>query len=242
MFEHVGINHYDTFFGKCASMLRPDGTMLLHTIGRTEPPGATNPFLRRYIFPGGYIPALSEVMRSIEKSGLIVTDIEILRLHYAETLKAWRENFMSRRDEAKGIYDEAFCRMWEFYLAGSEAAFRSGSVVVFQIQLAHQVASVPVTRDYIAPAEDRLARQERERGIPAAAPGRRTGPTGRPALNGPTAVEPAKCSVNAANARSALTRTRRVTPSPRRPCTFPESPLLRRCRPCRVCAGRSPCA
>ncbi|AGT10362.1 SAM-dependent methyltransferase [Paracoccus aminophilus] len=169
MFEHVGINHYDTFFRKSAQLLKKDGVMLLHTIGRADPPGATNPFIHKYIFPGGYIPALSEVMHSIEKSGLIATDIEILRLHYAETLKAWRETFMARRDEAKAIYDEAFCRMWEFYLAGSEATFREGGMVVFQIQLAHRVENVPITRDYIAEGESRLARLEDSRGIPAPA-------------------------------------------------------------------------
>ncbi|MFD1795597.1 class I SAM-dependent methyltransferase [Paracoccus aurantiacus] len=169
MFEHVGINHFDGFFRKTASLLREDGVMLLHTIGRADPPGATNPFLRRYIFPGGYIPALSEVMHSVEKSGLVVTDIEVLRLHYADTLRAWRTAFMARRDEVKALYDEAFCRMWEFYLAGSEASFREGGMVVFQIQLAHRVDNVPVTRDYIAAAECTLARLESERGIPGPA-------------------------------------------------------------------------
>jgi cyclopropane-fatty-acyl-phospholipid synthase len=169
MFEHVGINHFDRFFRASAQMLRPDGVMLLHTIGRTEPPGATNPFLRRYIFPGGYCPALSEVMRAIEHSGLIATDIEILRLHYAETLRAWRLAFLANRDRAKAIYDETFCRMWEFYLAGCEAAFRRGGMVVFQIQLAHRVDAVPVTRDYIATAEARLAEAEARNGIPGPA-------------------------------------------------------------------------
>ncbi|WBU59739.1 SAM-dependent methyltransferase [Paracoccus albus] len=169
MFEHVGINHFDTFFHKSAEMLRHDGIMLLHTIGRADPPGATNPFLQRYIFPGGYIPALSEIMRSVEKSGLVVTDIEVLRLHYAETLKAWRKNFMARREAAKEIYDEAFCRMWEFYLAGSEASFREGGMVVYQLQLAHRVDSVPVTRDYLEAAEGRLEELESQRGIPGPA-------------------------------------------------------------------------
>ena len=169
MFEHVGINHYDRFFRKSASMLRRDGVMLLHSIGRVEPPGATNPFLQRYIFPGGYIPALSEVMRSVEKSGLIATDIEILRIHYAETLRHWRLAFMAHRDNALALYDEAFCRMWEFYLAGCEASFREGSVVVFQIQLAHRLDAVPITRDYIPAEEQRLKRLEGQRGIPGRA-------------------------------------------------------------------------
>lgn len=169
MFEHVGISHYDEFFGRCARMLRPEGTMLLHSIGRAEPPGATNPFLQRYIFPGGYIPALSEVMRAVEKAGLFVTDIEVLRLHYAETLRAWRKAFMARRDEARALYDEAFCRMWEFYLAGSEASFREGSMVVFQIQVAHRGDAVPITRDYIAAAEAQLKSLECRHGIPGPA-------------------------------------------------------------------------
>src|SRR5262249_43679747 len=122
MFEHVGIGFYDVFFRKCAELLAEDGVMLLHSIGRTEGPGYTNPFLRKYIFPGGYIPALSEVLPAIERSGLRVTDVEILRLHYAETLKAWRERFMARREEAERLYDVRFCRMWEFYLAASEMA------------------------------------------------------------------------------------------------------------------------
>ncbi|NHF73236.1 SAM-dependent methyltransferase [Paracoccus xiamenensis] len=169
MFEHVGVNHYEGFFRKTASMLRPDGVMLLHSIGRVDPPGATNPFLRRYIFPGGYIPALSEVMQAIEKSGLLVTDIEVLRLHYAETLRAWRQAFMARRSAAKALYDETFCRMWEFYLAGCEASFREGGMVVWQIQLAHRVDAVPITRDYLAQAEAQLAEAERQRGIPGPA-------------------------------------------------------------------------
>ncbi len=169
MFEHVGINHYDTFFHKVAAMLRPGGVMLLHTIGRADPPGATNPFIHKYIFPGGYIPALSEVMHSAEKSGLIVTDDEILRLHYAETLKAWREAFMARRDEARALYDEAFCRMWEFYLAGSEASFREGGLSIFQLQLAHRVEDVPITRDYMLEEEARLGQREVVNGIPAPA-------------------------------------------------------------------------
>src|SRR5690606_14932785 len=105
MFEHVGVNHYRTFFDKCATLLKPDGVMLLHTIGRSGPPAATNAFIRKYIFPGGYIPALSEVMPAIEKAGLVVTDVEILRLHYAETLKAWRERFVANRKRAVEIYD-----------------------------------------------------------------------------------------------------------------------------------------
>ena len=157
MFEHVGVNHYRAFFDKAATLLKPDGVMVLHAIGRFGPPVATNAFIRKHIFPGGYIPALSEVLPAIEKSGLMTTDIEILRLHYAETLKAWRERFMANRDRAKEIYDERFCRMWEFYLAGSEAAFRWQDLMVFQIQLARKNDTLPITRNYIANCERAVA-------------------------------------------------------------------------------------
>ena len=160
MFEHVGLNHYRTFFDKCATLLKPDGVMLLHSIGRSGPPYATSAFIRKHIFPGGYIPALSEVLPAVEKSGLIVTDIEILRLHYAETLKHWRERFLANRERAKQIYDERFCRMWEFYLAGSEAAFRWQDLMVFQIQLTRRNDIVPITRDYIGKAEKALSIHE----------------------------------------------------------------------------------
>ncbi|MGU3574833.1 class I SAM-dependent methyltransferase [Brucellaceae bacterium C25G] len=158
MFEHVGVGHFAEYFQHVARLLKKDGVFLLHSIGRSDGPGATNPFIRHYIFPGGYIPALSEVLPHIEKAGLIVTDIEILRLHYAETLKAWREAFMARRDEAKALYDERFCRMWEFYLAGSESAFRWQDMMVFHIQIAHRQESVPLTRNYIEVEEKRLRR------------------------------------------------------------------------------------
>jgi cyclopropane-fatty-acyl-phospholipid synthase len=160
MFEHVGVNHYRTFFDKCATLLKPDGVMVLHSIGRFGPPAATAAFLRKHIFPGGYIPALSEVMPAIEKSGLMVGDIEILRLHYADTLKHWRERFLANRDRAKAIYDERFCRMWEFYLSGSEAAFRWQDMMVFQIQLTHRNDTLPLTRGYMEKAEKALAMHE----------------------------------------------------------------------------------
>ena len=163
MFEHVGRPFYDTYFKKAAEILKKDGVMLVHTIGRTDTPTATNPFIDKYIFPGGYIPSLSEVMPSIEKSGLKITDIEILRLHYAETLKAWRERFMARREEAKALYDEKFCRIWEFYLASSESAFRWQNLVIFQFQLAHDQKAVPLTRDYIQSAEACLRQTEQKR-------------------------------------------------------------------------------
>lgn len=164
MFEHVGINQYQTFFDKCATLLKPDGVMLLHTIGRTAPPTTTNAFIRKHIFPGGYIPALSEMMPAIEKSGLAVTDVEILRLHYAETLKHWRERFLANRDKVKQIYDERFCRMWEFYLCGSEASFRWQDLVNFQVQLTRKNDVLPMTRDYISKCEKTLEMHEMAHG------------------------------------------------------------------------------
>jgi cyclopropane-fatty-acyl-phospholipid synthase len=156
MFEHVGVGFYDQFFRKAAEILDDDGVMVLHSISRSEPPTATNAWIAKYIFPGGYIPALSEVLPHIERSGLIVTDIEILRLHYAETLKAWRERFLAHREEVDRMYDSRFVRMGEFYLAGSEMAFRHQNMNVFQIQLAHRQGVVPTVRNYITQAEERL--------------------------------------------------------------------------------------
>ena len=149
MFEHVGAGHYLEFFRKVGELLEDDGVFLLHSIGRMEPPGTTNPWLRKYIFPGGYTPALSEVLMAIEKAGLWVTDIEILRLHYAETLREWHRRFQANRDKARALYDERFCRMWEFYLQVCEMAFRRMRQVVFQMQLAKHPDTVPLTRDYI---------------------------------------------------------------------------------------------
>jgi len=161
MFEPVGVGFYDIYFKRCAELLSDDGVMLLHSIGRSEGPDATNPWIAKYIFPGGYIPALSEVMPAIERSGLLVCDIEILRLHYAETLKAWRQRFMARRQEAIELYDERFARMWEFYLASSEMAFRKQNLMNFQIQLAKRQGVVPMTRDYIVREEAKLRGLER---------------------------------------------------------------------------------
>nr|WP_041756560.1 cyclopropane-fatty-acyl-phospholipid synthase family protein [Bradyrhizobium sp. ORS 278] len=161
MFEHVGVRFYDTFFRHCAELLKDDGVMVLHSIGRSEGPDSTNPWIAKYIFPGGYIPALSEVLPAIERAGLLVCDIEILRLHYAETLKAWRERFMARREEAVQLYDERFARMWEFYLAASEMAFRKQNMMNFQIQLTKRQGVVPMTRDYIHREEARLRALER---------------------------------------------------------------------------------
>ncbi|MBR1268384.1 class I SAM-dependent methyltransferase [Bradyrhizobium sp. AUGA SZCCT0222] len=160
MFEHVGVGFYETFFKRCAELLSDDGIMVLHSIGRSTGPDVTSPWTTKYIFPGGYIPAMSEVTPAIESAGLLVCDTEILRLHYAETLKAWRERFMARREEAVRLYDERFARMWEFYLAGSEMSFRKQNLMNFQIQLTKRQGVVPMTRDYIAREEARLRRIE----------------------------------------------------------------------------------
>jgi cyclopropane-fatty-acyl-phospholipid synthase len=161
MFEHVGVDFYETYFRRCGELLTDDGIMMLHSIGRSDGPDVTNPWIAKYIFPGGYIPALSEVIPAIERAGLLVCDIEILRLHYAETLKAWRERFMARREEAVQLYDERFARMWEFYLASSEMAFRKQNLMNFQIQLTKCQGVVPMTRDYITREEAKLRGIER---------------------------------------------------------------------------------
>lgn len=163
MFEHVGVGFYETYFRRCAELLADDGVMVLHSIGRSSGPDVSSPWIAKYIFPGGYIPALSEVIPAIERSGLLICDIEILRLHYAETLKAWRERFMARREEAVRLYDERFARMWEFYLAAAEMSFRKQGLMVFQIQLARRQGVVPMTRDYIAREESRLRGVEQGR-------------------------------------------------------------------------------
>ena len=160
MFEHVGLGYFGAFFAKVADLLADGGVVLLHTIGRADGPSSTNPWIGKYIFPGGHAPALSEVLPAIERTGLIVTDVEILRLHYAETLKAWRERFLVRRDEAKALYNERFCRMWEFYLAMVECGFRHAGLTVFQIQLAKCLDAVPFTRDYIGAREQQLRAME----------------------------------------------------------------------------------
>jgi cyclopropane-fatty-acyl-phospholipid synthase len=157
MFEHVGIVQYDTFFSTVSRCLAEDGVALIHAIGRPDGPGITNAWLRKYIFPGGYSPALSEVLPGIERSGLRVLDIEILRLHYAETLRHWRERFARNRDAVAALYDERFCRMWEFYLVACELAFRRQGHMVWQAQLGHRADAAPLTRDYIAEAEQAAA-------------------------------------------------------------------------------------
>lgn len=161
MFEHVGVPHYRTYFRKVRELLTEDGVALIHTIGRTTPPGTTSPFILKYIFPGGYVPAMSEVMAAVEKEGLYPTDVEVWRLHYAETLRHWYDRFMANIDAARALYDERFCRMWRFYLVGCEMTFRYNGQCVFQFQLARDQRAVPLTRDYLYPAG---------RAEPAAAP------------------------------------------------------------------------
>ena len=160
MFEHVGVGHYREFFDKVSDVLTDDGIAVLHSIGRFDGPGATNPWIDKYIFPGGYVPALSEVMPVIERSGLFVTDVEILRKHYAFTLEEWLARFTSRWDAASAIYDERFCRMWEFYLAGSELSFLHQDLMVFQIQMSKSLDAVPLTRDYMFEWENLRRREE----------------------------------------------------------------------------------
>jgi cyclopropane-fatty-acyl-phospholipid synthase len=153
MFEHVGRPNFQAYFDQVARLLTDDGVAVIHSIGRSEGPSFTQPWIAKYIFPGGYIPALSEALAAVERAGLIVTDVEILRLHYAGTVKAWRERFTARRAEIARMYDERFCRMWEFYLGFSEIAFRHRGHMVFQLQLAKKIDAVPLTRDYIGEAE-----------------------------------------------------------------------------------------
>ena len=149
MFEHVGTKHYQDFFNKVYDLLNDTGVALIHTIGRLSKPSTNDPWIEKYIFPGGYIPALSETVSKIEKSGLSMTDIQILKFHYAETLKRWRYNFYDNIDKVKEIYDEKFCRMWDFYLSSSQASFEESTLVVFQLQLSKNKKTVPDKRDYM---------------------------------------------------------------------------------------------
>ncbi|MEX1660098.1 cyclopropane-fatty-acyl-phospholipid synthase family protein [uncultured Thioclava sp.] len=153
MFEHVGVPHYRQYFGKVRELLKPGGVSLIHFIGRAGTAGATADFITKYIFPGGYCPAMSEASNAIEHEGLVVTDLEVWRLHYAETLRHWCDRFDANIDKAVALYDEKFTRMWRFYLIASEMAFRHGGQVVFQYQLAHEVGDVPLTRDYLYRAD-----------------------------------------------------------------------------------------
>ena len=148
------------FFDRIAATLADDGVALIHSIGSMGPPGPINPFTTRYIFPGAYVPSLSETLAAVERAGLWVTDIEILRLHYAETLRCWGERFAARRDEIVALYDERFCRMWECYLAGAEVGFRYGGHMNFQLQLTRRRDALPITRGYMDAAEHVLAERE----------------------------------------------------------------------------------
>ena len=149
MFEHVGVPHYGTYFATVSDLLTPDGVALIHSIGRSDPPGITSPWITKYIFPGGYVPALSEMTAAIEHHNLYTTDVEVWRLHYAETLRHWHDRFVANIDKARSLYDDRFCRMWRYYLIASELTFRLNRQVVFQVQLSPQQAVVPLTRDYL---------------------------------------------------------------------------------------------
>ena len=157
MFEHVGIGHYRTFFRALVDHLTDDGIALVHSIGRADRPGGTNPWIRKYVFPGGYTPALSELVRAAEGTPLWLTDLEVWRLHYAETLRHWRRRFLANRPQIRTLYDERFCRMWEFYLAACEVSFRYLRQCVFQVQFAKRQDVLPLTRDYMVDAERALA-------------------------------------------------------------------------------------
>jgi cyclopropane-fatty-acyl-phospholipid synthase len=159
MMEHVGIGHLDEYFLKVRELLTPEGFAFIHSIGRMSPPSSTGPFVRKYIFPGGYVPAMSETLAAVERCGLWTCDVEVLRLHYAHTLRHWRERFARNRDKAKAIYDERFCRMWEFYLSVAELEFLNGSHMVFQLLLATRRDAVPVMRDFMFEAERGLAKK-----------------------------------------------------------------------------------
>lgn len=161
MFEHVGVQHFDEFFGKVHSLLDDDGVMLLHSIGSSAPPSTASSFYRKYIFPGGYIPSLSEVYAALERNRLWGLDVENLRIHYAETLRHWHERFAANRDKVVELYDERFARMWEFYLASAEMMFRGGSQHVFHLQIAKRRDAVPLTRDYIVERQHELEEAER---------------------------------------------------------------------------------
>lgn len=165
MFEHVGVAHYDEFFAKVNALMPDDGLMLLHSIGHMSPPGTASPWLRKYIFPGAYSPALSEVFPAVEHNSLWVLDCEFLRLHYATTLKHWHERFEKNRATIAEMYDERFCRMWEFYLISAEMMFRTGSQEVFHMQLSRKRDAAPLIRDYITAAQDELERTENETGV-----------------------------------------------------------------------------
>jgi cyclopropane-fatty-acyl-phospholipid synthase len=162
MFEHVGVHHYGEFFGKINELMDDDGLALIHSIGHMSPPGTASPWLRKYIFPGAYSPALSEVFQVVEQNSLWVTDLEFLRLHYAKTLAHWAQRFEANRDKVEAMYDARFARMWEFYLISAEMMFRTGSQLVFHMQLARKRDAAPIVRDYITDLQRDYKRQEAE--------------------------------------------------------------------------------
>lgn len=160
MLEHVGLGHYDEFFKKFRSLLNEDGFGLVHSIGRNAPPGNVSPFIRKYIFPGGYAPSLSEIFAPAERQRIWIADCEVLRLHYYYTLRDWRARFMANWEKAAAIYDERMCRMWEFYLISSQLAFLTGSEMIFQLMIAHKRDAVPIVRDYMIDDERAIASGE----------------------------------------------------------------------------------
>ena len=168
MFEHVGVHHYPEFFAQVNALMQDDGLMLLHSIGHMSPPGTASPWLRKYIFPGAYSPALSEVFPVVEQASLWVTDLEFLRVHYADTLREWHRRFEANRAAIADMYDERFCRMWEFYLISAEMMFRTGSQLVFHMQLARRRDAAPVVRDYVTDTQRRYREFEAERLKPLA--------------------------------------------------------------------------
>ena len=169
MFEHVGVPHYREYFRHVHNFLTKDGIALIHTIGRCAPPSYTSAWIRKYIFPGGYVPAMSEAMKAIEKERLWSTDVEVWRLHYAETLKHWYSRFMSNIDRARELYDDRFCRMWRFYLLASELSFRHDRQVVFQFQLTRRQEAVPLTRNYLYVESDERPERSKPRAVTHAA-------------------------------------------------------------------------
>lgn len=166
MFEHVGVAHYDEFFEKLNQLMPDDGVALIHSIGHMSPPGMASKFMRKYIFPGAYSPALSEVFESVERNSLWCLDLEFLRVHYAETLKHWEQRFQENRPTVEDMYDERFARMWEFYLISAEAMFRTGSQLVFHMQLSRNRDAAPLSRDYMVDYQRRYEKLEGER-LPA---------------------------------------------------------------------------
>tara|TARA_B110000091_G_C13379316_1_gene295504 strand:- start:84 stop:539 length:456 start_codon:yes stop_codon:yes gene_type:complete len=149
MFEHVGRKFYNLFFEKISSLLENNGVALLHTIGNVDVPRDPQPWITKYIFPGGYTPSLSQIAGPIENSGLIISDLEVLKIHYAHTLRHWKERFVQNKDKVLKMFDEEFFRMYEFYLTSCESAFKHGDQVVYQVQLSKELDTVPSTRDYI---------------------------------------------------------------------------------------------